>query len=144
MGNLTTVCILDRYGSKLDISNSSRLEMITRTNFIAARADVQGVHGPGGNPFGNNKGIEFQGVSIEPGCSLHQIITILKSEKIQEVLLPNFLLQRSTKNHQGKSVCLYVCLYVSISFFAIYSKNLQATHTSKFVILCNIFLRMPL
>ena len=42
------------------------------------------------------------------------------------------------------SVCLYVCLYVSFSFFAIYSKNLQATHTSKFVIICNIFLRMPL
>ena len=41
-------------------------------------------------------------------------------------------------------VCLYVCMYVSFSFFAIYSKNLQATHTSKFVIICNIFLRMPL
>ena len=38
------------------------------------------------------------------------------------------------------SVCLYVSLYVSFSFFAIY----QATHTSKFVIICNIFLRMPL
>ena len=37
---------------------------------------------------------------------------------------------------------LYVCLYVSFSFFVIYSKNLQATHTSKFVIICNIFLRM--
>ena len=42
------------------------------------------------------------------------------------------------------SVCMYVCLYVSFSFFVIYSKSLQATHTSKFVILCNIFLRMPL
>ena len=41
-------------------------------------------------------------------------------------------------------VCLSVCLYVSFSFFAIYSKNLQATHTPKFVIICNIFLRMPL
>ena len=41
-------------------------------------------------------------------------------------------------------VCMYVCLSVSISFFVIYSKNLQATHTSKFVIICNIFLRMPL
>ena len=38
--------------------------------------------------------------------------------------------------------CLYVCM--SISFFVIYSKNLQAIHTSKFVILCNNFLRMPL
>ena len=36
-----------------------------------------------------------------------------------------------------------VCLYVSISFFAIYS-NLQATHTWKFLTFCNIFLRMPL
>ena len=36
-------------------------------------------------------------------------------------------------------VCLYVCMCVSFSFFAIYSKNLQATHTSKFVTLCNIF-----
>ena len=34
-------------------------------------------------------------------------------------------------------------MYVSISFFAIYSKNLQATHTSKFEILCNNFLRIP-
>ena len=41
-------------------------------------------------------------------------------------------------------VCMYVCMCVSISFFAIYSKNLQATDTSKFVILCNNFLRMPL
>ena len=46
------------------------------------------------------------------------------------------------------TVCLYVCMSVcmsmGVSFFAIYSKNLQATHTSKFVILCNNFLRMPL
>ena len=33
----------------------------------------------------------------------------------------------------------YVRMRVSFSFFAIYSKNLQATHASKFVILCNIF-----
>ena len=39
---------------------------------------------------------------------------------------------------------MYVCMSVDVSFFAIYSKNLQATHTSKFVIICNIFLRMPL
>ena len=37
-----------------------------------------------------------------------------------------------------------VCMSRPISFFAIYSKNLQTTYTSKFVILCNIFLRMPL
>ena len=41
-------------------------------------------------------------------------------------------------------VCQYVCLSEVISFFVIYSKNLQATHTSKFVIICNIFLQMPL
>ena len=41
-------------------------------------------------------------------------------------------------------VHMSVCPSVSFSFFAIYSKNLQVTHTSKFVILCNIFLRMPL
>ena len=34
-------------------------------------------------------------------------------------------------------------MYVVISFFAIYSKNPKVTHTSKFVIICNIFLRMP-
>ena len=38
----------------------------------------------------------------------------------------------------------YVRPSVSFSFFAIYSSKLQATHTSKFVILCIIFLRMPL
>ena len=42
------------------------------------------------------------------------------------------------------SVCMSVCLSEVISFFVIYSKNLQATHTSKFVIICNIFLQMPL
>ena len=41
-------------------------------------------------------------------------------------------------------VCMSVRPSVSFSFFAIYSKNLQATHNSKFVTLCNIFLRMPL
>ena len=41
----------------------------------------------------------------------------------------------STKNHWGS---LSVCMSGSISFFAIYSKNLQATHTSKCVTLCNI------
>ena len=39
---------------------------------------------------------------------------------------------------------LFVCMSVSFSFFAIYSKNLQATHTSKFVILCNVFFVCPL
>ena len=48
---------------------------------------------------------------------------------------PVHLLQRSTKNHLGKPVCLYVCMSL-LAFFAIYSKNLQETHTSKFVILC--------
>ena len=42
------------------------------------------------------------------------------------------------------SVCLSACLSVSISFFAIYSKNLQATQTSKSLTVCNIFWRMPL
>ena len=46
------------------------------------------------------------------------------------------------------SVRLSVRLSVHLSvlaflFFAIYSENLQATNTSKFVTLCNIFLRMP-
>ena len=41
-------------------------------------------------------------------------------------------------------VCFYVYMYVVISFFAIDSKNLQATHTTKFVILCNNFLRIQI
>ena len=67
MTNLTAVCILDRYGSKLDISNSSRLEMLTRTNFTAARADVCGIHGPGGTPFGNHAGSNSRGLPTQPG-----------------------------------------------------------------------------
>ena len=47
----------------------------------------------------------------------------------------------STKNHFGRSV---FCMSGSISFFAIYSKRYQATHTWKFVTLPSIFLRMPL
>ena len=42
---------------------------------------------------------------------------------------------------------LEVCMSVRpslLAFFPIYSKNLEATHTSKFVTLCNIFMRMPL
>ena len=45
----------------------------------------------------------------------------------------------SSNNH---FVSLPVSLSEAISFFAIYSKNLQATHTWKFVSLLNIFLRM--
>ena len=40
-------------------------------------------------------------------------------------------------------VSLSVCRFEAISFFAIYSKNLQATHTWKCATLPNIFLRMP-
>ena len=34
-------------------------------------------------------------------------------------------------------------VFEAISLFAIYSKNLQATHTWKFVTLTKMFLRMP-
>ena len=39
---------------------------------------------------------------------------------------------------------MYVCLSVSISSFAIYSKNLQDTHSWKFVTLLKIVLQLPL
>ena len=41
------------------------------------------------------------------------------------------------------NVCLYVCM-PQLTFLPFTKKNLQATHTWKFVTLLNIFLRMPL
>ena len=64
-----------------------------------------------------------------------------KSIRIKIVFNNFFAAKCSTKNHFGSPS---VCMSVSFIFFDIYSKNLQATHTSKFVIICNIFLRMPL
>ena len=57
---------------------------------------------------------------------------------------PVFCCNAALRTTRGSPyVCLYVRMSVSFSFFAIYSKNLQSTHTSKFVILW-IFLLMPL
>ena len=47
------------------------------------------------------------------------------------VILLFFCATAALRTTRGSlSVCMSVCLYVSFSFFAIYSKNLQATHTS--------------
>ena len=46
----------------------------------------------------------------------------------------------SSKNHQGSlHVCLSGCLYGFFSLFTSCSQDVQATHTSKCVTLCNIF-----
>ena len=94
-----------------------------------------------GNPYLDWRYSERPDVppTAAPAASTTPVIAgVAQEEKSDNVQLPPDV---GTENDEN--VCMYVCMSL-LAVFAIYSKNLQATHTSKFVIICNIFLRMPL